>query len=68
LLVEGHWLGAPVLHRFEKSYRRVRFGTEKSVGFPALNVIFDSAGRRDFCALCGGGGGIPRIQVELSKC
>ena len=54
--------------KFEKSHCQVRFGTEKSVGFPVLNVIFDSAGRRDSCARCGRGGGMPRIQVELSKC
>ena len=53
---------------FEKSSGAVRFGTEKSVGFPALNVIFDNAIRRDSCARCGRGGGMPRIQVELSKC
>jgi len=54
--------------KFEKSHCQVRFGTEKSVGFPVLNVIFDNAGRRDSCARCGRGGGMPRIQVELSKC
>jgi hypothetical protein len=57
-----------MLRRFEKSACAVRFGTEKSVGFPALNVIFGSAGGRDSYALCGRGGGLPRIQVELSKC
>lgn len=54
--------------RFEKNPCAVRFGTEKSVGFPALNVIFDSVVTHDLRVLCGGGGGIPRIQVELSKC
>ena len=53
---------------FKKSSSAVRFGTEKSVGFPELNVIFDNAARRDSCVLCGRGGGMPRIQVELSKC
>ena len=53
---------------FEKSRSAVRFGTEKSVGFPALNVIFDSVVTRDSCVRSGSGGGIPRIQVELSKC
>ena len=53
---------------FEKSRSAVRFGTEKSVGFPALNVIFDSVVTHDSRVLCGGGGGIPRIQVELSIC
>jgi hypothetical protein len=57
-----------MLDKFEKSHCHVRFGTEKSVGFPALNVIFDNAARRDSCVLCGRGGGMPRIQVELSKC
>jgi|GEM_PF-5446237 len=54
--------------RFEKDLDAVRFGTEKSVGFPALNVTFDSVVRRDSSVLCGSGGGMPRIQVELSKC
>ena len=54
--------------RFEKDPCAVRFGTEKSVGFPALNVIFDNAIQRESCARCGRGGGMPRIQVELSKC
>lgn len=55
-----------MLDKFEKSH--VRFGTEKSVGFPALSVIFDNAARRDFLVLCGRGWGMPRIQIELSKC
>ena len=54
--------------RFEKDPWAVRFGTEKSVGFPTLNAIFDGAMRRDSCARCGRGGGMPHIQVELSKC
>jgi len=53
---------------FEKSISAVRFGTEKSVGFPALNVIFDNAARRRSGASCGRGGGRPRTQIELSKC
>jgi len=53
---------------FKKSRSAVRFGTEKSVGFPALNVTFDSVVTHDSRVLCGGGGGIPRIQIELSKC
>ena len=57
-----------MLQGFEKSSGAVRFGTEKSIGFPVLNVIFDSAVRRDSYALCGRGGGMPRTQVELSKC
>jgi hypothetical protein len=57
-----------MLDKFEESHCHVRFGTEKSVGFPALNVIFDNAARRDSCVPCGRGGGMPRIQVELSKC
>ena len=57
-----------MLQRFEKRTCAVRFGTEKSVGFPALNVIFDSVVTYDSCVRCGCGGGIPRIQVELSKC
>ena len=57
-----------MLKRLEKSRGQVRFGTKKSVGFPALNVIFDNATRRASHALCGRGGGMPRTQVELSKC
>ena len=57
-----------MLQRFEKGPGAVRFGTEKSVGFPALNVIFDSVVTRDSHVRSGSGGGIPRIQVELSKC
>jgi len=57
-----------MLDKFEKSRCHVRFGTEKSVGFPALSVIFDNAARRDFLVLCGRGWGMPRIQIELSKC
>ena len=53
---------------FKKSRSAVRFGTEKSVGFPALNVIFDNVTRRDSDASCGRDGGISRTQVELSKC
>ncbi len=54
--------------RFEEELCAVRFGTEKSIGFPALSVTFDNAIQRDSCARCGRGGGMPRIQVELSKC
>jgi len=57
-----------MLMGFEKSPCQVRFGTEKGIGFPVLNVIFDSAARRYSYALCGRGGGMPRTQVELSKC
>ncbi len=57
-----------MLQGFEKSTGAVRFGTEKSVGFPALNVTFDNAIRRDSCARRGRDGGISRTQVELSKC
>ena len=57
-----------MLQGFEKSIGAVRFGTEKSVGFPALNVIFDSVVTCDSCVRFGCGGGIPRTQVELSKC
>ena len=57
-----------MLQGFEKSTGAVRFGTEKSVGFPALNVIFDSVVTCDSCVRFGGGGGMPRIQIELSKC
>lgn len=57
-----------MLQGFEKSSGAVRFGTEKSIGFPAPNVIFDSVVTRDSCGRSGSGGGIPRIQVELSKC
>ena len=57
-----------MLKRLEKSHARVRFGTEKSVGFPALNVIFDNVVTHDSRVHCGSGGGFPRIQVELSKC
>jgi hypothetical protein len=57
-----------MLQRFEKGPGAVRFGTEKSVGFPALNGIFDNAIRRDTCARRGRDGGISRTQVELSKC
>ena len=53
---------------FEKSISAVRFGTEKSVGFPALNVIFDAVTGRDSYASCGRDGGRSRTQVELSKC
>jgi hypothetical protein len=53
---------------FEKEACAVRFGTEKSVGFAALNAIFDRARRRDSCARRGRGGGMPRIQLELSRC
>jgi len=47
----------------------VRFGTEKSVGFPLLNAIFDSAATRDSSVRgrCGWGA-LPRIQVGLSRC
>jgi hypothetical protein len=54
--------------RFEKDLCAVRFGTEKSIGFPALNGIFDNAIWRDSGVRCGRGGGMPRIQIELSKC
>jgi hypothetical protein len=57
-----------MLQGFEERRRAVRFGTEKSVGFPALSVIFNSAARRDSCAICGSGGGMPRIQIELLRC
>ena len=57
-----------MLDKFEESHCHVRFGTEKSVGFPALNGIFDNAIRRDSCARRGRDGGISRTQVELSKC
>ena len=57
-----------MLQGFEKSSGAVRFGTEKSVCFPAPNVIFDSVVTRDSHVRSGSGGGIPRIQVELSKC
>ena len=53
---------------FEKSRSAVRFGTEKSVGFPGLNVIFDSVTGRVLHASCGRDGGRSRTQVELSKC
>lgn len=53
---------------FKKSRSAVRFGTEKSVGFPALNVIFGIVTRRDSDASCGRDGGRSRTQVELSKC
>jgi len=48
----------------------VRFGTEKSMGFPLLlTAIFDGAvthdsGVRGRC----GWGPLPRIQVGLSRC
>lgn len=60
-----------MLGRFKKRSRAVRFGTEKTVGFRALTVIFDSAVTRDSFAFQGGvgcGGEIPRIQIELSRC
>jgi hypothetical protein len=57
-----------MLDKFEKSRCHVRFSTKKSVGFPALSVIFDNVAWRDFLVPCGRGGGMPRIQVELSKC
>jgi hypothetical protein len=53
---------------FEKSRSAVRFGTEKSVGFPTLNGIFDNVTGRDSNASCGRDGGVSRTQVELSKC
>jgi hypothetical protein len=53
---------------FEKDPCAVRFSTEKSVCFTALNAIFDRAKRRDSFVRCGRGGGMPRIQVELSRC
>jgi hypothetical protein len=53
----------------EKSFLRVRFRTEKPVGFPSLTANFvrvaaqDSSGARN----CGGGA-LVRIIVGLAKC
>jgi hypothetical protein len=58
-----------MLERLKKSDSAVRFGTEKNVGFPAPNAIFDSAVTGDSIALCSRGGGFfPRIKLELSQC
>ena len=59
----------PMLLAFEKPQRDVRFGTEKSIGFPVLIGIFDSAVSRD-SSLCNGSGWgvLPRIFVELAAC
>lgn len=49
----------------QKSASAVRFGTEKTIGFPSLNAIFDGAVthiRR------GDGGAHPHIFVGLAKC
>ena len=58
-----------MLLAFEKPQRDVRFGTEKSIGFPVLIGIFDSAVSRD-SSLCNGSGWgvLPRIFVELAAC
>jgi hypothetical protein len=54
---------------FEKSLGAVRFSTEKSVGFPMLMGIFDSAVSRDSLTRNGSGwGALPHIFVELAAC
>ena len=58
-----------MLQKFTKTFGVVRFGTEKNVGFTALNAIFDSAVRADSRAFRSRGGGrFPRTLVELSRC
>jgi hypothetical protein len=67
--VEGHWQEAPMLERVEKRFGVVRFGTEKNVGFPPLDAIFDSAATDASIVLASRGGGFfPRVQLELSRC
>jgi hypothetical protein len=47
---------------FGKNSLVVRFGTEKTVGFPRLSVIFDKALTQDSFLCSGRGGGyLPRI-------
>jgi hypothetical protein len=49
----------------------VRFGTEKSIGFPRLNAIFDSAVTRESYPRSGCGkpwGRVPRIIFGLARC
>jgi hypothetical protein len=54
---------------FEERASEVRFGTEKSIGFPRLTAIFDDAVTRDsYQCGSGGWGAIPRIIVGLAKC
>ena len=58
-----------MLKRLQERYCAVRFGTEKTVGFPALNAIFDGADTGDSTAMCSGGGGLfSRIQIEFFRC
>jgi hypothetical protein len=49
----------------EKSASAVRFGTEKIIGFPWLNAIFDGAVRR---VARGDGGAHPHTFVGLAIC
>ena len=58
-----------MLHAFQSPAGGVRFGTEKSVGFPVLTGIFDSAVSRDSSLRNGSGWGVlPHIFVELAAC
>ena len=53
----------------EKPCVAVRFGTEKSIGFPVLGGIFDSVVTRDSTSRHGSGwGALPHIIVELAIC
>jgi hypothetical protein len=59
----------PMHIKGQKHAVAVRFGTEKSVGFPVLMGIFDSAVTRDSNTRCSSGWGVlPRITVELAAC
>ena len=59
-----------MLCAFGKRVSAVRFGTEKSVGFPRLTAIFDKAVTRDSFLRSGRGGwrGCPRILFGLARC
>jgi len=50
---------------YPKSVSAVRFGTEKSIGFPCLNAIFDGAVAR---VARGDGGAHPHTFVGLAIC
>ena len=54
-----------MLFLFANSAVEVRFGTEKSVGFPWLNAIFDRAVTR---VARGDGGAHPHTFVGLAIC
>lgn len=59
-----------MLCTFEKPVAEVRFGTEKSIGFPRLTAIFAKAVTRDSFLRSGrsGWGACPRILFGLARC